>query len=292
MTTAITTPQATALQACQVWNLDAEGLAPLRSHATAVFVVPRAKAVLRVSRLEHHDALVRAVEITRWLSQNDLPVTVPFDVAQPMKSGGYVVTLWRHYPQPDGDPPGPEYLGEILRRLHALAAPPTPLPAYQPHVSVRSTIEVSTTLSQPDRNWLLARSDALLAAFRELDAPLGSGLIHGDAYPGNILWDGQHVRLGDWDEAAFGPREADIADTFQGMRFSRTTEQLRAFSRAYGYDLTEWPALPILTSLRDLHTLGSFILRADDGDAKAATALAYRLTTLRQNDHYARWTAS
>jgi len=292
MTTTVTSPQASALHACRVWNLDASGIQPLRSHATAVFLVPQAKAVLRVSRPEHHDALVRAVKITRWLSENHLPVTVPFDVAQPAESRGYVVTLWRHYPQPDGPSPEPEYLGEILRVLHELPAPPVPLPAYQPHASLRSTIEASSTLSQPDRDWLLARSDALLAAFRELDSPLGNGLIHGDAYPGNILWDGQHVRLGDWDEAAIGPREADIANTFQGVRFGRTTEQLRAFSRAYGYDLSEWPGLPILTSLRDLHTLGSFIRRADDGDAKAARAFAHRLATLRQNDHNARWTAS
>lgn len=292
MTTTVTSPQASALQACRIWNLDVGGLAPLRSHATAVFMVPRAKAVLRVSRPEHHDALVRAVEITRWLSQNDLPVTVPIDVAQPVASSGHVVTLWRHYPQPDSDPPGPEHLGEILRRLHALPTPPIPLPNYQPHASLRCTIAASTTLPQSDRDWLLACSDTLLAAFHELDSPLGHGLLHGDAYPGNTLWDGQHVRLGDWDEAAVGPREADIANTFQGVRFGRTTEQLRAFSRAYGHDLSEWPGLPVLTSLRDLHTLGSFIRRADTGDVKAATTLAYRLTTLRQNDHEARWTAS
>lgn len=292
MTAIGTSPQESALRACRVWRLDARGIAPLRSHATAVFVVPQAKAVLRVSRSEQRGALVRAIEITRWLSENNLPVTVPFDVAQPVESGGYVVTLWRHYPQPDGPSPEPECLGEILRHLHGLPAPPIALPAYQPHASLRSTIEASTTLSQPHRDWLLTRSDTLLAAFAKLDSPLGSGLLHGDAYPGNTLWDGQRVRLGDWDEAAIGPREADIANTFQGVRFGRTPEQLRGFSRAYGHDLSNWPGLPVLTSLRDLHTLGSFVRRADSGDPEATRTLAHRLATLMQNDHSARWTAS
>jgi aminoglycoside phosphotransferase (APT) family kinase protein len=289
MTTTATSPQHSALQACQAWDLDTRGLAPLRSHSTAVFVVPQAKAVLRVSHAGQYDALVRALSLTRWLSANDLPVTVPVDVAQPVERGGFVVTLWRHYPQPEGPSPEPEHLGEVLRHLHALPAPPISLPDYRPHASLQSTVAASTTLSELDRDWLLARSEALVSAFHELDSPLGSGLVHGDAYPGNTLWDGRRVRLGDWDEAAVGRREVDIANTFQGVRFGRTPEQLRAFSRAYGHDLTDWPGLRVLTSLRDLHTLGSFIRRADTGDAEATRTLAHRLAALKQNDHDARW---
>ncbi|MEV4927880.1 phosphotransferase family protein [Streptomyces roseoverticillatus] len=59
--------------------------------------------------------------------------------------------------------------------------------------------------------------------------------MHGDAYPGNTLWDGESVRLGDWDEAATGPRELDLANTHQGARFGRTPAAIDAFTSAYGH---------------------------------------------------------
>ncbi len=57
----------------------------------------------------------------------------------------------------------------------------------------------------------ISQSVAVLTAYRQVDSALGLGFIHGDAYPGNTLWDGERVRLGDWDEVARGPRELDLA---------------------------------------------------------------------------------
>ena len=128
-----------------------------------------------------------------------------------------------------------------------------------------------------DRRWLPAAVDQALEDYSRLDFPLGHGLLHGDAYPGNTLWDGARALLGDWDEAAFGPREIDLANTFQGVRFGRTEAELSAFAHGYGYDPRPWPGLATLTTMRDLHTLGSFIRRADRGDAAAAAQLALRL---------------
>ncbi|MBP5935345.1 phosphotransferase [Streptomyces sp. LBUM 1476] len=122
--------------------------------------------------------------------------------------------------------------------------------------------------------------------------PLGHGHLHGDAYPGNTLWDERDVRLGDWDEAAVGPREIDLANTFQGVRFGRTSAELDDFSSQYGYDLRRWPGLQVLCGIRDLHTLGSFIRRADRGDTAAAEQLSYRIETLRSTDTRARWGAA
>lgn len=284
--------QDAAEDACRSWGLDIEGLAPVRVHATSVFVVPRAAAIVRVSNLGQVAALERAVSLTRWLTGQGLPVTEPLDVAQPLVLHGHSATLWRHYPQPPEPPPGAEHLGSLLRDLHQLPALPVELPKYRPHIALRATIEGSTVLSPADHDWLMARSTALLSAYEALDSPLGHGLIHGDAYPGNTMWNGQQALLGDWDEAAIGPREIDLANTFQGTRFGRTDEQLRAFSRSYGHDLTDWPGLGVLTELRDMHTLGSFIQRADRGDTSASAQLAFRLSTLKNNDHSTRWAAS
>ncbi|MCX5206885.1 aminoglycoside phosphotransferase family protein [Streptomyces sp. NBC_00237] len=284
-------PEAAAVKVCRELGMEAETLVPLRSHATAVFLLPEAHTVVRVSRAGGEASIARAVAVTRWLADQGVPVTEPLDVKQPVLAGEYVVSLWDHYPQPEGAPPGVYHLGVLLRQLHEVQLPPVELPSYQPHVSLRESVRASVALSSEDADWLLGRSDELVKAYSQLDFPLGEGLIHGDAYPGNVLWDGAGARLGDWDEAAFGPREVDLANTFQGVRFGRTQEQLRAFSEAYGYDLAGWPGLLVLTELRDLHTLGSFIRRVDKGDEEAAAQLWMRLEVLKSGDREAAWRA-
>ncbi|MFE7318540.1 aminoglycoside phosphotransferase family protein [Streptomyces sp. NPDC057555] len=289
MTTTSLTPESAAQRACTAWGLSARDISPLRAHATSVYLLPHADAVVRVSRDGQRTPIQRAVALTRWLADQGLEVTEPLDVPQPLDVHGYVISAWRHYPQPDGPPPGPEHLGQLLRRLHQLPDPPIELPSYRPHTALRRVVESSATLERSDREWILGRSADLLDAYAQLEFPLGQGLVHGDAYPGNTLWHGTAARLGDWDEAAIGPREVDLANTFQGVRFGRTATQLRAFSDAYGYDLSDWSALSVLTELRDLHTLGSFIRRASMGDHDAAAQLAFRLDTLRYGDRTKSW---
>lgn len=292
MTTTSLAPEDAARQACATLNLPTRGLTPVRAHATSVYALPAAEAIVRVSRADQHEHITRAVTLTHWLDDHDIPVTQPLDVPQPVIVHAYTVSFWHHYPQPDGAPaPHPEHLAQILRRVHALPPPPCALPTYEPLSSLRTTVRASTSLSPDDRAWLLDHAETLLATYAELDFPLGHGLIHGDAYPGNTLWDdkGSLVRLGDWDEAAYGPRELDLANTLQGVRFGRTAAQLRAFSAAYGYDLAKWPGAATLVAIRDLHTLGSFIRRADRGDAEASAQFAYRLHTLRMGDTAASW---
>ncbi|MEU2135223.1 phosphotransferase [Streptomyces sp. NPDC018352] len=127
-----------------------------------------------------------------------------------------------------------------------------------------------------------------------MDFPLGEGMLHGDAYPGNCLWDEatSTVRLGDWDEASTGPREVDLANTYQGVRFGRTKSELLAFRDSYGYDIAAWPGLPVLTQIRDMHTLGSYIKRADRGDPQALQELEFRIGTLKHGVTRPLWSST
>jgi aminoglycoside phosphotransferase (APT) family kinase protein len=257
-----------------------------------VYLLAGEGVVVRVSPFSQRQRLSTAVALTRWLVANGFPATDPIDVPQPVAHESYVVTFWRHYPQPANRVPPTGQLGSLLHTLHSLPSPPVALPGYQPLASFTIAVESSTYLSPDQVSWLMERGQELLHAYGGLDFPLGHGHIHGDAYPGNTLWDGQAVRLGDWDEAAVGPREIDLANTFQGVRFGRTSEDLDAFSARYGYDIRRWPGLPVLCGIRDLHTLGSFIRRADRGEPVAAEQLSYRIETLRSTDTQARWGAA
>ena len=118
-------------------------------------------------------------------------------------------------------------------------------------------------------------------------------MIHGDAYPGNMLWDGDQVILGDWDETATSPRELDLVNIYlQGKRFGRPEAELEEFAAAYGYDVTAWPGFGVLLDMRSLHTLGSFIRRAAAGNRSARAELAHRVRTLKAGDTEAAWHAA
>ncbi|MFI1176674.1 phosphotransferase family protein [Streptomyces melanogenes] len=282
-----------ARHACRQTGLPANSLTPLHDHATSVFLLPAEHLVVRVSRADQLPRLETAIALTRWLTDQDYPATQPADLPQPVICGLHAVTFWHHYPQPITVPTPPtSHLGTLLRRLHTLPHPPLALPEYQPLTSLTRLLETSHTLDPDRHDWLRGRVQEALDAYSALDFPLGHGLIHGDAYPGNTLWDGTNVRLGDWDEAATGPRELDLANTFQGVRFGRTGDELDTFSDHYGYDIRHWPGLTILRQIRDLHTLSSYIRRADRGDKQAEDQLAHRITTLQRRDDSARWVAA
>ncbi|UOX88387.1 phosphotransferase [Amycolatopsis sp. FBCC-B4732] len=281
--------------ACGRAGLDLAGVTPLRNHANDVYLLPSAGGngvVVKVAPKATRDRADRAVQLTLWLIEHGFPCTRPAEVEQPVEFADHVVTFWRFYPQSDRRVPGAGHLGGLLRRLHHLPAPPIELPPAAPLSSFWDVVTADTTLSEDDRRWLVEERARLLEDFGRLTFPLGIGLIHGDAYPGNTLWDGEDVVLGDWDEPAWGPRELDLANTVQGgLRFGRSTAELDAFAAAYGYDLRGWDGIDTLVGIRDLHTLGSFLRRAALGDDGAAAELQRRVGSLRQADR-ASWVAS
>ncbi|MFB6718296.1 aminoglycoside phosphotransferase family protein [Streptomyces sp. NPDC056358] len=109
--------------------------------------------------------------------------------------------------------PHAEHLGRLLRQLHQLPQPPITLPKWTPLTSFTQTLAHANSVPDTQKDWLATRAHELIATFEELDYALTPGLVHGDVYPGNCLWDGDHTLLGDWDEAAVGPREVDLANT-------------------------------------------------------------------------------
>jgi aminoglycoside phosphotransferase (APT) family kinase protein len=64
----------------------------------------------------------------------------------------------------------------------------------------------------------------------------GSGaLLHGDFWPGNLLWKGPHiVGILDWEDAACGDPLSDVACTALELTYVAGTEGAEQFVRAYG----------------------------------------------------------
>jgi aminoglycoside phosphotransferase (APT) family kinase protein len=94
----------------------------------------------------------------------------------------------------------------------------------------------------------------------ELDWPLGEGLIHGDAWAGNLLWDTAttppRAVVCDWDRVSWGPREIDLIPTWHAaVRYGRDEAWIQDFIKHYGYDLRDWAGYPTLLAMRDLAQL-------------------------------------
>lgn len=288
--TSTATNDAILRAACAQAGLNSSTASALRQHAASVWLLRDVDIVVRIGRSAERAEL--AVRITRWLHEQGFPAVRPIDIDQPVTLDDAAVTFWTHYPQHGRPAPGAAALGGLLRRLHHLSQPPVALETYVPLSALGTVLESDTQLSEGDRSWLIDRRMHLLSTCQQLQSVLGEGFIHGDAYPGNALWDGDSVRLGDWDEVARGPRELDLVNTHQGERFGRSAAERQAFSDAYGWDVTAWPGYSTLREVRDLHTLGAYIARAGRRDARAAAELRHRVATLRAGDRRSLWHAT
>lgn len=289
--TAASVDQPALVAACEAVGLDPSELSLLHNHATGVYLHTGERIILRVSRGEDRDRAGNAVAITRWLVAQGFPATEPADIPQPIVLDHSVVTLWHYYPQDDRAAPDTAALGHLLHDLHRLPPPPIQLAEYQPLSRLAEVFTGPSPLPRDDWNWLIERRKELLESYTHIRSELGEGFIHGDAYPGNTLWDGTRPLLGDWDEIAHGPRELDLINTHQGARAGRSVVDRDQFSSAYGWDATGWPGFETLRSIRDLHTLAAYVERSNRNDNSALNELRFRVLSLRTGDTARRWRA-
>ena len=224
------------------------------------------------------------MRVTRWLTQIGFPTVEPLPVEQPVTSHDCVVTFWRYLHQDEPKPTVAD-LGHLLRQLHTLDTPDIQLPAYQPLTSVRRAIDTSRAISEDERAWLKKHVDQLLAAYGTLTFLLPAGMIHGDAWRGNLLRDGHQAVLADWDNVSTGPREIDLVPTLQAPRFGLPEDQRDAFIAAYGRDIRSWDGYQVLRDMRELSTLTA-ILREGHADGAAGRELQVRLRSIRVGDEH------
>lgn len=198
------------------------------------------------------------------------------------------VTWWELLPP--HRPATPTELAATLRTLHQLPAPTDlELPAFDPLDGIAHSINNARELSTDDRTWLQQHLDNLRDQYANLPHGRPHGLIHGDAWQGNIgvptsgptagvpiLLDLEHVTLGppEWDLAAFTADHTDFARI--------TTTDYHAFTTTHGYDLTIWPGYRTLADIQELRWL-AFILTKTTTTPAALTEAQHRINCLRRH---------
>jgi hypothetical protein len=282
-------------------GVDASGATLIHHYSNAIYLLPAHNAVARVTYGgDAAERMTRSQAITRWLAQErQFPATRPLDGTSPVTVDNAVVSFWAYYPSPEDAPqPTSAQLAVLLRLLHQAGSPPVSLPAWVPLASLRATVEdrsLSAVLGDDERAWIMTRIAEVRDKIAGLDWPLGVGLIHGDAWAGNLLScpGTPHARavLGDWDWVSTGPREIDLIPTWHAaVRYGKPASWVGDFISQYGYDLGQWDGYPVLMAMRDLVQLTGPIRRAGDSDSHRRV-LRQRLGSLRCGDTTSTWTA-
>jgi len=266
----------------------------VHQHSNTAVALPAAGLLVRIA--DNPQALERtkqSVMVTRWLTSRSYPCVESADV-EPFLVNGRTVSVWLLLDVLDGPPGTGAELGRLLRDLHHQPAPPFELRRLtDPLKSVAYAAEHHPEgMSDRDRSWLLTRINELRTAWAALSTALPPGLVHGDAHSNNLirLHSGEVV-LGDWDHAAYGPREWDLVQPhYMQRRFGRHTEREldEFFTTAYGWDIRSWPGFETLIQIRELNGLSPYIRKAPS-QVWARREVAHRLTTLRADDSTTGW---
>jgi aminoglycoside phosphotransferase (APT) family kinase protein len=280
------------LRACDLAGLAPTSARLVHHYANAVYVLPAESAVVRLAHgAQGMRRAQTSLQITRWLvDDHDFPATAPLPNTDAIAvDHTTTATFWSYYPQPDDGPkPTSAHLGALVRRLHDLPQPPVELPRWTPLRSLEASVRapaVLAAISAEEQRWLLDHITTVRHDLDTIDWPRGWGLIHGDAWAGNLLWNTaagtDATVLGDWDSVCWGPREIDLIPSFHAARrYGRGAHWAAAFVKAYGYDLSGWPGFPTLLSMRDLVQLAGPLRRAPQEPA-LARALRERLDGIR-----------
>ena len=288
--------------ACAARGLDATGIRLLHHYSNAVVLLPAEGAVARVATTRHDVAQIkRSQDVTRWLvAEHDFPATQPLAGSELVELYPQTtVSFWVYYPQPSSPPPLTSvHLARLLAELHALPHPPRDLPHWLPLDSLHHALHDPTAtlaLDDTDRDRLLRRIDEVREKLATVDWPLGQGLIHGDAWAGNLLHACAHRRdgvlLGDWDRVCHGPREVDLIPTWHAThRYGKNPNWTGDFVHHYGHDLTGWSGLSVLLAMRDLAQISGPLRRAPHSPPHAH-ALRQRVNGLQAGDTSTIWTA-
>jgi len=278
--------------ACRERGLSTGGAKLIHHYSNAVYLLPDEHAVARLTHGGHGAERVRHIQrVVSWLTERAaVAATAPWPGVEAVAvDDRTTVSFWTHYPQPDN---GPEltsaHLAHILRHLHDIEAPPFSLERWQPLTSLATVLDDpahSDTLAPGDLTWLRKSVADVKRRVHALDSPLGHGLIHGDAWAGNLLWNTaagpDAAVLGDWDWVSFGPREVDLVPSWHAVRrYGKNQDWADTFARAYGYDLTDWTGIETLLLMRDLMQITGPLRRSRDSSI-FAEVLRERLDGIR-----------
>ncbi|WP_405673715.1 phosphotransferase enzyme family protein [Streptomyces canus] len=278
-------------EACEVANVDPDGIEMLRFGDHAVFRINGGRIVSRVGRSpDRLPSVHREVAVAKWLDAAGYSAArLVTEAEQPVVIKGHPVTFW------EGLANGESYastseMGELLRQLHQLEPPSFPLPPLLPFEKVSQRL---TRAAIPDktRDFLRSMADDLEGEYGRLQFALPSGHLHGDFNVGNVLRDAAgRPKVIDLDGFVTGPREWDLMQT--AMYYDsfgwHTEAEYADFVAGYGFDVRGWSGYSVLRSIREL-LMVTWLSQNARTDPRAAEEVEKRVESLRSGGSRRDW---
>jgi aminoglycoside phosphotransferase (APT) family kinase protein len=153
-----------------------------------------------------------------------------------------------------------------LARIHALDCSRLDV-SFLPKQAQRFAAKVSQRPPNLDESLDEGRIRDMLEAVGPLSQHNPSALLHGDYWPGNILWkEGRLVAVIDWEDAALGDPLADVANTRLEILWAFGIDAMHRFTQHYqsmtSIDFTNLPVWDLFAALRPASKLSEWA--ADD----------------------------
>jgi aminoglycoside phosphotransferase (APT) family kinase protein len=157
-------------------------------------------------------------------------------------------------------------LATHLARIHTVDCSNLDL-SFLPKQAERYTEKLRERPTNIDESLDEGRIRDMLASVWPLSQQNTSVLLHGDFWPGNILWkDGQLVAVIDWEDAALGDPLADVANTRLEILWAFGIDAMHSFSQHYqsmtSIDFTNLPVWDLFAALRPASKISEWA--ADD----------------------------
>jgi hypothetical protein len=287
------------VSACRHRGIDPAGARLLHHYSNAIFHLPAPDALVRITVGTADLDRVRLTQtVTAWLARtHHFPATAPYRSIEPVRlDDGAIASFWEYHQQPEALTYTSADLADLLGRLHRIdgADQLSGISQWQPLTSLETALSdgvPETVLSAEDLAWLKQEITAVRKELCGIDWDLPAGLIHGDAWAGNLLADGRtaELLLGDWDWVSIGPREVDLVPTWHAARrYGRDATWTARFAETYGYDLATSQGFETLMRMRDFMQLTGPLRRAAT-QPRYLEALRQRLAGIRSGDRQEQW---
>lgn len=266
----------------------------------ATFILPDHSLFVRVGRIGTEVQASQNVQFAQEMSKNSSYILRPADVGvdQPIANDYGLVTFW---PLLDEDlspktEEAYETLGRALQEVHGSQLGEhgidfqhrrTPISIAKRRIDKYAASPFSTKVLTEKCESLFDEIDALLT---EVEPLLDHSVIHGDAYPQNVVvTHGGEYFLIDYDSAGIGSVLWDLAPmSVLHKRLGVTDDQMERFLIGYGSrEHLSKDTFKKILRVRELGVVTAIIERASQSRVYAEE-LAYRIATLSDPD--VRWT--
>lgn len=189
-------------------------------------------------------------------------------------SGTLLPTPWLLQGFVDGDtedvPAGiDDHMRQVAEALAAIHRVPAADVPFLPRQEEQAAALIARHRPEPDESLAESRLRAALAGAWPPPRRNPPALLHGDVWPGNLLWRGGRLRaVVDWEDAAVGDPLADLANARLELFIARGEDAMAALTRHYlgltTIDAMALPAWDLWAALRPIAGLPGWGLEPEE----------------------------